>query len=102
MYDLAVLNGTLRQADMKCLSCGKNGHATWECLESGSNFTQAVICSSCGGVGHLTSDCQQKRPGEIFNKIAGRGADPKKIDAEYEAFLNDMGETSRDQTKVPF
>jgi len=99
MYDLAVLNGTLRQADMKCLSCGKNGHATWECLESGSNFTQAVICSSCGGVGHLTSDCQQKRPGEIFNKIAGRGADPKKIDAEYEAFLNDMGETSRDQTK---
>ena len=34
-------------------------------------------------------DCRQKRPGEVFNKVKSK-ADPKIIDAEYEAFLNDM------------
>ena len=34
-------------------------------------------------------DCRQKRPGEVFNKVKSK-ADPKVIDAEYEAFLNDM------------
>merc|ERR1719206_176778 len=82
------MNGTLRDIDLKCLNCGKMGHQTWQCTE-GSSYTSAVICSKCGGVGHLTKDCRQKRPGEVFNKIKSK-ADPKVIDAEYEAFLSDM------------
>ena len=38
----------------------------------------------------LAVDCNQRRPGVIFSK--GKG-DPKVIDKEYEAFLNDMGES---------
>ena len=53
MHELAVLNGTLKEVDMKCLNCGRLGHKTWQCDER-PNFTSAVICSSCGGVGHLS------------------------------------------------
>jgi hypothetical protein len=34
MHELAVLNGTLRDIDMKCLNCGREGHKTWQCPES--------------------------------------------------------------------
>ena len=53
MHDLAVLNGTLKEIDLKCLNCGKMGHQTWQCVD-GTSFTSAVICTSCGGVGHLS------------------------------------------------
>ena len=53
MYELAMLNGTLRDLDMKCLNCGRMGHKTWQCDER-PNFTSAVLCSACGGVGHLS------------------------------------------------
>lgn len=54
MYELAMLNGTLKEIDLKCLNCGKFGHKSWECDER-PNFTSSVICSACGGVGHLSS-----------------------------------------------
>ena len=53
MHDLAVLNGTLKDVDLKCLNCGRPGHKTWQCDES-SVFTASVICNACGGVGHLS------------------------------------------------
>lgn len=87
MHELAILNGTVKEIDMKCLNCGKPGHKSWQCDER-PNFTSAVICNACGGVGHLTTDCQQRRPGTIFTAPK---ADPVQMDSEYEAFLNDMG-----------
>ena len=62
MYNLAVMNGTLRDIDLKCLNCGKMGHQTWQCTE-GSSYTSAVICSKCGGVGHL-SKCLTNMTGD--------------------------------------
>ncbi len=53
MHDLAILNGTLKDMDFKCLNCGRTGHKSWECDEK-SVFTASVICSACGGVGHLS------------------------------------------------
>ena len=53
MHDLAVLNGTLKEFEIKCLNCGRLGHQTWQCGD-GKNFTSAVICNACGGVGHLS------------------------------------------------
>ena len=68
MHELAVLNGTLRDIDMKCLNCGREGHKTWQCPES-DNVTASIICSACGGVGHITKDCKARRPGEVFNQV---------------------------------
>ena len=53
MHELAVLNGTVKDVDMKCLNCGKIGHKTWQCSES-SAFSASVICNACGGVGHVS------------------------------------------------
>jgi len=86
MHELAVLNGTVRDIDMKCLNCGRDGHKSWQCPES-ENVTASIICTRCGGVGHVTKDCKQRRPGEIWNQSAG-GAE---LDDEYAAFLEDMG-----------
>lgn len=86
MHELAVLNGTLRDIDMKCLNCGREGHKSWQCPES-ENVTASIICNACGGVGHVTKDCKQRRPGEIWNQSSG-GAE---LDGEYEAFLDDLG-----------
>ena len=91
MHDLAVLNGTLKEFEIKCLNCGRMGHQTWQCGD-GKSFTSAVICSACGGVGHLTKDCRQRRPGEIWSK--SKNSNSKIIDKEYEAFLGDMGLTN--------
>jgi len=91
MHDLAVLNGTLKEFEIKCLNCGRMGHQTWQCGD-GKSFTSAVICSACGGVGHLTKDCRQRRPGEIWSK--SKNSNSKIIDKEYEAFLSDMGVTN--------
>ena len=88
MHDLAVLNGTLKEFEIKCLNCGRLGHQTWQCGD-GKNFTSAVICNACGGIGHLTKDCRQRRPGEIWSK--SKTSNSKEIDEEYDAFLNDMG-----------
>jgi len=86
MHELAVLNGTLKDIDMKCLNCGRSGHKTWQCPES-ENVTASIICSACGGVGHLSKDCKARRPGEVFNQSSG-GAE---LDDEYSAFLDDLG-----------
>jgi hypothetical protein len=88
MYELAMLNGTIKEVDEKCLNCGRLGHKSWQCDEK-PNFTSAVLCNACGGVGHLTKDCQQKRPGEVFQ--VKKEADPEVLDTEYQAFLQDMG-----------
>ena len=53
MHELAILNGTLRDIDNKCLNCGAQGHKTWECKEN-SIFTASVICNACGGIGHVS------------------------------------------------
>ena len=94
MHDLAVLNGTLKEYEVKCLNCGRMGHPTWQCGD-GKNFTSAVICSACGGVGHLTKDCRQRRPGEIWSK--SQNSNSKVIDKEYEAFLSDMGVNNKSE-----
>ena len=70
MHELAVLNGTVKEVDMKCLNCGRFGHKSWQCDER-PNFTSAVICSACGGVGHLSkilhnSKTLQKLPCTFF------------------------------------
>ena len=63
MHELAVINGTLRDVDLKCLNCGRQGHQTWECTD-GKSYTSAVICNACGGVGHLS-----KKFGEMGDYI---------------------------------
>jgi len=95
MHDLAVLNGTLKEIDLKCLNCGRDGHKTWQCPDN-ANVTSSTICGSCGGVGHVTRDCKGVRPGAVWNKSAG-GAE---LDDEYEAFLNDMGCGAPKKAKV--
>ena len=95
MHELAVLNGTLKEFEIKCLNCGRLGHQTWQCGD-GKNFTSAVICNACGGVGHLTKDCRQRRPGEIWSK--SKNTNSKEIDEEYDNFLKDMG-VKRDQNE---
>jgi len=94
MHELAVLNGTVRDIDIKCLNCGREGHKSWQCPES-ANVTASMICSRCGGVGHVTKDCKQRRPGEIWNQSAG-GAE---LDDEYESFLADMGISKKKKMK---
>jgi len=91
MHDLAVMNGTLKEFEIKCLNCGRMGHQTWQCGD-GKSFTSAVICNACGGVGHLTKDCRQRRPGEIWSK--SKNTNSKEIDHEYDAFIKDMGVTN--------
>jgi len=91
MHELAVLNGTLKDIDMKCLNCGRSGHKTWQCPES-DNVTASIICTACGGVGHIVKDCKARRPGEVFNQSAG-GAE---LDGEYTAFLEDLGVKKKD------
>jgi len=92
MHELAVLNGTLRDIDMKCLNCGREGHKTWQCPES-DNVTASIICSACGGVGHVTKDCKARRPGEVFNQSSG-GAE---LDDEYSAFMEGLGFAKKKQ-----
>jgi len=84
IHELKVLNGTVRDNETKCLSCGAVGHPTWQCLEK-DNVTASIICTACGGVGHIGRDCKSRRPGELFNKKAA-GAD---MDEEYAQFLKD-------------
>lgn len=86
MHELALLNGTLRDVDMKCLNCGREGHKSWQCPES-ENVTASIICTRCGGVGHVTKDCKQRRPGEVWNQSAGG----EELDGEYAAFMDDLG-----------
>eukprot|EP00088_Acartia_fossae_P021316 TRINITY_DN2278_c0_g1_i9.p1 TRINITY_DN2278_c0_g1~~TRINITY_DN2278_c0_g1_i9.p1 ORF type:complete len:518 (-),score=143.18 TRINITY_DN2278_c0_g1_i9:610-2163(-) len=95
MHELAVLNGTVRDIDMKCLNCGREGHKSWQCPES-ENVTASIICTRCGGVGHVTKDCKQRRPGEIWNQSAG-GAE---LDDEYAAFLDDLGIAKKKKAKT--
>jgi len=96
MHDLAVLNGTVREIDLKCLNCGREGHKTWQCPDN-VNVTSSTICGSCGGVGHVTRDCKGVRPGAVWNKSAG-GAE---LDSEYSAFLSDLGcGAPKEDTKV--
>ena len=38
LHELAVLNGTLKDFQLKCLNCGGEGHKTWECPDA-PNFT---------------------------------------------------------------
>ena len=64
MHELAVLNGTVKEFDMKCLNCGRMGHKTWQCDER-PNFTSAVICNACGGVGHLSKLKNRTKPRNI-------------------------------------
>jgi len=92
MHELAVLNGTLKDIDMKCLNCGREGHKTWQCPES-ENVTASIICSACGGVGHITKDCKARRPGELFNQSCG-GAE---LDDDYNAFMDDLGFSKKKQ-----
>ena len=91
MHDLAVLNGTVKDSEIRCLNCGRVGHKSWQCDES-SVFTASVICSACGGVGHVTSDCRQRRPGAVFAKAkSGSGSKPAEvIDEEYDSFIDDI------------
>jgi len=95
MHDLQVLNGTLREMDLKCLNCGGSGHKTWECPDH-VNVTSSTICGACGGVGHVTRDCKNARPGQVWNEKAG-GAE---FDSEFEAFMNDMGGGAPKKQKV--
>jgi len=92
MHELAVLNGTLKDIDMKCLNCGREGHKTWQCPES-DNVTASIICSACGGVGHITKDCKARRPGELFNQSCG-GAE---LDDDYNAFMEELGFSKKKQ-----
>ncbi len=96
MHELAILNGTLREFDVKCLNCGAEGHKSWECSEK-AVFTSSVICQACGGVGHVTADCKQQRPGAAFNFKSTK--DKETIDKEYDAFLNDLVGDGRDKAK---
>ena len=52
IHELKRLNGTMRDNETKCLSCGAVGHPTWQCLEK-DNVTASIICTACGGVGHI-------------------------------------------------
>ena len=75
MYELAVLNGTLKEVDMKCLNCGRLGHKTWQCDER-PNFTSAVICAACGGVGHLSKTLKKIINYQLRNYLFEDGRRP--------------------------
>lgn len=58
---LAELNGTLREDNRPCTTCGLQGHKRYDCPNKES-FAQKVLCQRCGQPGHATRDCLSQFP----------------------------------------
>ncbi|XP_052151994.1 splicing factor-like protein 1 [Oryza glaberrima] len=78
LRELAALNGTIRD-DEFCRTCGEPGHRQYACPNRTSTFKSEVQCKICGDGGHPTIDCPVK------------GTTGKKMDDEYQNFLNELG-----------
>jgi splicing factor 1 len=108
LRQLAMLNGTLRENDNRCINCGSSTHKSWQCPEK-PNITNRICCSNCGGVGHLLRDCKEPRrsmlnptgtfePGSsaLTEDQAAARRDSHhggSIDEDYEKFMAELGES---------
>ncbi|SCU90171.1 LADA_0F02300g1_1 [Lachancea dasiensis] len=61
LRELAELNGTLREDNRPCPTCGLRGHRRFECPNK-ATFYQPIICQKCGQSGHATRDCTSETP----------------------------------------
>lgn len=56
LRELAELNGTLREDNRPCATCGQQGHKKYECPHR-ETFAMKIICRRCNQPGHTIRDC---------------------------------------------
>eukprot|EP00956_Cyclotella_meneghiniana_P002260 scaffold2552_cov59-Cyclotella_meneghiniana.AAC.3 len=86
LRELALLNGTLKENEEWCTTCGEKGHRDFECpkrfsLGSKTAGTALIKCAICGETSHPTRDC--KRVGEEVEK-------KEQLDEDYSAFMAEL------------
>jgi splicing factor 1 len=86
LRELALLNGTLKDNEEWCTTCGEKGHREFECPKRFSLGNKAagnnmVKCAICGETSHPTRDC--KRLGEETEK-------KEQLDEDYSAFMAEL------------
>ena len=83
LRELALLNGTLKENEEWCITCGEKGHRDFECPKRFTlgNKTNVVKCAICGETSHPTRDC--KRLGEEVEK-------KEQLDEDYSAFMAEL------------
>ena len=58
-----------RGGNVRCYSCGKLGHISYECPQG-----EVSLCYNCGGRGHVSKECPSKRGGKDSSKVAVVGS----------------------------
>lgn len=84
LRELALLNGTLKDNEEWCITCGEKGHRDFECpkrFSLGNKAANLVKCAICGETSHPTRDC--KRLGEEIEK-------KEQLDEDYSAFMAEL------------
>lgn len=53
--------------EIRCYSCGKEGHIKKECPESRAKKLAKIQCFNCGQYGHIARECTQENPAFVSN-----------------------------------
>jgi splicing factor 1 len=84
LRELALLNGTLKDVEEWCITCGEKGHKNYECPKrfslassKASGLGVAVKCAICGETSHPTRDCKN---------VSGK----ETLDEDYSAFMAEL------------
>ena len=88
LRELALLNGTLKDTEEWCGTCGEKGHRDYECPKrftaGGLSKGNAVKCAICGETSHVTRDCKLASAG-----VGGEGR-KEQLDEDYSAFMAEL------------
>ncbi|KAL7481809.1 hypothetical protein ACHAW6_007483 [Cyclotella cf. meneghiniana] len=96
LRELALLNGTLKEAEEWCITCGEKGHKNYECPKrfslGGAAGAVNVKCAICGETSHPTRDCKSVLLGGGGGGALGEDAAEKKerLDEDYSAFMAEL------------
>ncbi|KAL3767088.1 hypothetical protein ACHAWO_003395 [Cyclotella atomus] len=87
LRELALLNGTLKDNEEWCTTCGEKGHREFECpkrfsLGGGKAALNAVKCAICGETSHPTRDCKRLGSSDVEKK--------EQLDEDYSAFMAEL------------
>ncbi|KAL3799960.1 hypothetical protein HJC23_007433 [Cyclotella cryptica] len=107
LRELALLNGTLKESEEWCITCGEKGHKNYECPKrfslggGGAHGVGAlnVKCAICGETSHPTRDCKSVLLGG--GGVGGEDAAEKKerLDEDYSAFMAELDGTATGEKK---